>query len=50
MLMPSGRDTWWEMTARTDLLQLADEVLAAVRDHALPALREHAAGGPDTPG
>ena len=38
-LLPSGQDTWWTLQAGQPTANPADEVLAALRDHGLPALR-----------
>jgi hypothetical protein len=42
-LLPSGVDTWWAVDSRTDLDGLAREVIAAIRDHGLPAMRRQLA-------
>ena len=38
-LMPSGEDTWWTISAGDDWRPVAEEVLGAVRTHALPELK-----------
>jgi hypothetical protein len=38
-LLPSGRDHWWEVEAGTTTETLAAEVVGAIRDYALPAMR-----------
>ena len=37
-LMPQQRDVWWALTGDTDASQLAAEIVAAIREHGLPAL------------
>jgi hypothetical protein len=39
LLMPAGRDHWWELTPRTDLAGLGSEVVQAVRSSVIPAIR-----------
>ena len=39
-LLPAGTDWWWELDPATDTRQLADDVVSAIRDYALPAMRE----------
>lgn len=39
ILLPSGVDTWWAVDSGTDLDGLTREVIAAIRDHGLPAMR-----------
>jgi hypothetical protein len=38
-LMPVAQDHWWTVAPDTDLDGLATEVLVALRDHGLPAIR-----------
>jgi hypothetical protein len=40
VLMPAGRDTWWEIDADSDVPRLAGEVVASIRGYALPTMRE----------
>ena len=40
LLMPKRSDVWWELHAGGHREHIAGEVVAAIRDHALPALRE----------
>lgn len=40
LALPVGRDTWWKVEPRTDLDALARDVIAAIRDHGLPAMQE----------
>jgi hypothetical protein len=44
MVMPGTHDTWWEITPRIDTETTAREVVSAVREFALPALRKHMTG------
>ncbi len=44
-LLPVGRDVWWKVGPGTDLPALASEVLAAIRDYGLPAMRAQLEGG-----
>jgi Domain of unknown function (DUF4304) len=39
-VLPGGGDHWWDLRPETDPARLADEVVAALRDHGLPAMRE----------
>ena len=41
-LMPSGLDEWWDLTPDDDEARIADAVIDAIRQYALPALRERA--------
>ena len=43
LLMPGGKDHWWEITPRTDPERIAVSVLNAITDYALPALTEDTA-------
>jgi uncharacterized protein DUF4304 len=43
-LMPKKRDHWWEITSTVDPEAIGRDVVAAIRDFALPALREHMTG------
>jgi Domain of unknown function (DUF4304) len=38
-LMPTSRDPWWSLRPSDDLEALAEDVVAAVRDYALPAMQ-----------
>ena len=38
-LTPAGTDRWWEITAETDVEDVADEVVGAIRRYAMPALQ-----------
>ena len=40
-LLPGGQDRWWSVGPQTDLDVLALDVVAAIRDHGVPALMEH---------
>lgn len=44
-LMPAASDQWWHVRAGTDTEATAGEVVAAIRDHGLPALRDHITSG-----
>ena len=37
-LLPAGEDKWWLLHAGQDATVVADEVLVAIRDFALPAM------------
>ena len=39
-LLPLGLDYWWDVQAGSDTTNVADEVVAAIRYYALPAIRE----------
>jgi hypothetical protein len=39
-LLPGDRDLWWEVRAGANTSELADAVLWAVEDYALPAMRD----------
>lgn len=39
LLLPAAIDAWWTLRPESDLPTLAAEVLAALRDHGLPAIR-----------
>ena len=39
-LMPGGQDRWWEITGRTDARAIAESVIEAIRDYALPAMHD----------
>ena len=38
-LMPDGEDKWWWLRASDDVVAIADEVAAAVRDYVVPAVQ-----------
>jgi uncharacterized protein DUF4304 len=38
-LLPGGQDKWWEMSSEQDWTSLADEVVTAITDFALPAMK-----------
>lgn len=40
VVLPGGREIWWAIGPGIDVQVVADEVIAAIRDHALPAMRE----------
>lgn len=40
MVMPGRRDTWWEVAADGQTATVAEDVLGAIRNNALPAMRE----------
>ena len=42
-LLPAGEDIWWEVKPGMPTEQVADIVLRAVEDHALPAVRARTA-------
>lgn len=42
-LMPIGQDYWWTLDASSDCDALADEVVDAIRTHALSRMREQEA-------
>jgi Domain of unknown function (DUF4304) len=44
MQMPAAQDLWWELAPDSDLAALGGEIIAAVREHGIPALRAHAGG------
>jgi hypothetical protein len=37
-LLPGGEDKWWQVKPDSDLRALNDEIVSAIRDHALPAI------------
>ena len=37
--MPDGQDLWWWLERDSDSRQIAEEVVAAIVQHALPAMR-----------
>ncbi|HJW50285.1 MAG TPA: DUF4304 domain-containing protein [Candidatus Limnocylindria bacterium] len=41
VLMPVRNDYWWEIRADTDTTHVAEEVIAAIRDYAIPEIRRH---------
>ena len=40
LILPARVDTWWTIRPDSNLASLASDVLAALRDHGLPALQE----------
>jgi Domain of unknown function (DUF4304) len=38
-LLPGGADRWWQLDPNTPLQTLSKEVVAAIQDYALPAMR-----------
>jgi uncharacterized protein DUF4304 len=40
-LLPQRRDHWWDLDAEGETDKTATEVVAAIRDYVLPAMREH---------
>lgn len=42
MLLPEAGDVWWEVDRDTDLDALTADLVGAIRDYAIPALRAHA--------
>lgn len=44
-VMPGGKDHWWRLDPHTDPAALAEAVIEAIRDFALPAMRA-ATGSP----
>ena len=40
-LLPQQRDRWWDLDSDGDLNTITTEVIAAIRDFVLPAMREH---------
>lgn len=43
LIPPTFEDTWWQVCAGRPTDGVADQVVAAVRDHALPAMRQQIA-------
>ena len=39
-VLPGGADRWWKVTPSSDTRLIADEVVAAIRNYALPAMRD----------
>jgi hypothetical protein len=39
MVMPGGRDTWWDIAAGKETAEVAGAVIDAIRDYGLPAMR-----------
>jgi hypothetical protein len=49
-LLPAGEDKWWLVHAGHDAKVVGDEVLAAIRDFALPAMQDQIARMETEPG
>ncbi|MFL5799797.1 MAG: DUF4304 domain-containing protein [Actinomycetota bacterium] len=45
-LLHSGQGQWWRVSADSSTDEIADQVLAAVRDYVLPAIERHVADSP----
>ena len=46
-LFPAGTDLWWPVKAGSSTATVANEVVAAIRDYALPEIARQIEGAPD---
>jgi hypothetical protein len=44
LLLPAGTDLWWPVPANASTARVADEVVAAIRDYALPEIARQIEG------